>query len=97
MRAYVALDATGLQQLHDGGAAQGTRVVAAGEDEQDEFDAMTEAAEHGPVVVAAEVAGPDDPITLVEVEALHVDVDGTGDLAWYATQEIDAVLALLHP
>ena len=97
MRAYVALDAEGLQRLRDGGPARGTRVVAASEDEQDEFDAMAEAAEHGPVVAAAEVEATDEVITLTEVEALHVDVDGSGDLAWYATQEVDVVLALLHP
>jgi hypothetical protein len=49
--------------------------------------------------VVAEVDHPEDGddqmVTLDEVVALHVDIDGSGDLAWYATQEIDVVLDVL--
>ncbi|MEH3034021.1 MAG: hypothetical protein PGN07_08260 [Aeromicrobium erythreum] len=96
MRVYVALDAAALARLDAGEPAQGERFVAASEDEQDEFDALETAAEHGRVVAVAEVDAEDDPVTLAEVEALHVDADGSGDLAWYATQEIGAVLDLLR-
>ncbi len=73
--------------------------ASASDDEEDEFAALAAASEAGSVVVVAEVDDPDDgddqAITLDEVAAVHVDVDGSGDLAWYATQEIDVVLDLL--
>jgi hypothetical protein len=47
-------------------------------------------------VAAAELNDPDGPATLADVASFHLDVDGTGDLAWYATQEIDAVLRTLQ-
>ena len=34
-------------------------------------------------------------MTLDDIVSFHLDIDGTGDLAWYATQEIDAVLSTL--
>ncbi len=46
-------------------------------------------------MAAAEVDDPDGPVSLDEVVSFHLDVDGSGDLAWYATQEIDAVLSAL--
>lgn len=65
------------------------------EDEEDEFAAMEEAARRGIVVIAADVDDPVGPIELAHVAAWHVDADGSGDLAWYATQELDHVLDLL--
>ena len=60
------------------------------------FAAMSAAAETGPVVVAADIEAEFQPLTLDQVAAFHVDVDGTGDLAWFATQELDQVLDLLR-
>lgn len=88
-------DAAGLARLRDGEALGGHTVTAQSEDEEHELDALLEAADAGPVVVVAEVASADAPVTLDWVAALHVDPDGSGDLAWYASQELDDVLALL--
>ena len=97
VRIYVALDADQLQQLASGVRVTGPAFRAETEDEEDEHAALEEAASHGPVVVAADVDGSDDALTLDDVASFHVDVDGTGDLAWYATQEIDAVLNEVQP
>lgn len=96
MRIYVALDADQLQQLAAGVRVTGPAFRAETDDEEDEHAALEEAASHGTVAVAADVDGSDDALTLNDVASFHVDVDGTGDLAWYATQEIDAVLALVQ-
>ncbi len=94
MRVWVAADAAALLELRDGKPLPGERIVAESEDEAHEHEAMLAAAETGPVVVVAEL--PDDADLLLDVvEALHVDADGSGELAWYATQEIDEVVALL--
>lgn len=95
MRIYLAADAPALRSLRDGGSVALSAVPAVSDDEADEFAALSKAAENSAVVVVAEVGRADQPVTLREVEALHVDADGTGDLAWYATQEIDDVLELL--
>lgn len=92
MRIYVALDADRLRLLADGAGVTGPAFRAESEDEEDELAALEEAALHGPVVAAADVDGADDTVTLDDVASFHLDVDGTGDLAWYATQELDAVL-----
>jgi hypothetical protein len=99
MRLYLTADAAALRSLRDGASVMLPAFAAASDDEEDEFAALAAAAEPGTVVVVAEVDDPDDgddqDIALDEVAALHVDVDGSGDLAWYATQEIDVVLKLL--
>jgi hypothetical protein len=95
MRIYVALDAAQLRQLAAGVRVTGPAFRAETEDEEDEHAALEEAAAHGSVVAAADVEGSDDALTLDDIASFHVDVDGTGDLAWYATQEIDAVLELV--
>ena len=64
---------------------------AGSEDEEDDLAALEEASEHGFVVAVAEVDGSDD-VALENIVSFHVDLDGSGDLAWFATQEIDAVL-----
>ena len=90
MRIYVTADAPALRSLRDGGSVALPAIPTVSDDEADEFAALSKAAEDGAVVVVAEVGDEGQPVTLSEVQALHVDADGTGDLAWYATQEIDA-------
>lgn len=93
MRVWVGTDASGLRTLLAGEPLPGERLQAESEDEEHEHEAMLRAAEHGVAVVVAEVDA-EEPLTLDVVHAVHVD-DGTGDLAWYATQEIDVALAAL--
>lgn len=99
MRLYLPADAAALRSLRDGASVTLPAFAAASDDEEDEFAALAAASGPGSVVVVAEVDDPDDgddqTITLDEVVAVHVDADGSGDLAWYATQEIDVVLELL--
>ncbi len=92
----MALNADQLRQLAGGVRVTGPAFRAETEDEEDEHAALEEAANHGLVVAAADVGDSDDALILGDVVSLHVDVDGTGDLAWYATQEIDAVLQEVH-
>ncbi|MBC7630422.1 hypothetical protein [Aeromicrobium sp.] len=93
MRMYVALTVDDLTALMAGAAVvPSTAFTAESEDEEDELAALEEASEHGAAVGAAEVSDPDLPVALSQIASFHVDLDGTGDLAWYATQEIDAVL-----
>lgn len=94
MRVWTGVDARALQTLRDGGVLGGSPVRAASDDEQDEHDALLAAAEDGPVVAVAEIADGAD-VDLDSVEAFHVDADGSGQLAWYATQELEAVLEVL--
>lgn len=95
MRAYLAVGREELTVLAAGGSITAPAFIAASEDEEDELAALEEAAEHAVAVAAAELDDPDGPLSLVHVVSFHLDVDGTGDLAWYATQEIDAVLSAL--
>lgn len=95
MRVWVAADAAALRNLKDGSPLVAERVAAESEDEAHEHEAMLAAAEAGPVVVVAEL-DDDAELTVDLVQALHVDADGSGELAWYATQEIDEVVALLE-
>ena len=89
--------------------ASADRYVADGEDEEQEYAALVAAAADsadllgGPgrrVVVVADVADPDGVVPLRDVVAVHADpedrpadADPEDDLGWYATQEIDALLA----
>jgi len=99
MRLYLSADATALRSLRDRTSVTLPAYVAASDDEEDEFAALAAASETARVVVVADVDEPDDgddqAISIDEVVAVHVDVDGSGDLAWYATQEMDVVLELL--
>lgn len=70
-------------------------VVPASDDELDEFDALSIAAEQGDVVIAADVDDVDAHVALEQVASFHVNADGSGHLAWYAPQELDNVIAEL--
>lgn len=99
MRLYLAAGPSALRLLRDGQSVTLPAFAAASDDEEDEFAALAAASESGPVVVVAEVdevdSGDDQSVTFDQVVAVHVDMDGSGDLAWFATQEIDDVLELL--
>jgi hypothetical protein len=95
MRVYFAADAATLRRLRDGDAVSLPSFAPQSEDELDEFAALSDAAEAGEVAIAADVDAADQPISLEHIASLHLDVDGSGDLAWYATQELDQVIALL--
>ena len=94
VRVYLAADVAAVKTLRDGGSVTLPAVIAETDDEEDEFDALMHAAASGPVVVVAEADRADEPVSLSEVQALHVDADGSGDLAWYAPSEVDEVLRL---
>ncbi|MET0821167.1 MAG: hypothetical protein ABWY58_09390 [Aeromicrobium sp.] len=96
MRVYLGLSADELTALSVGESVTPAEAyVAASTDEEDELAALEEAAEHGVVAAAAEVDDPDGPVALVDIASLHVDIDDSGDLAWFATQEIAAVIELV--
>jgi len=81
-------------------------VLADSEDEEDEYaalmtaaDASLERGDRRRVVVVAEVATPGSAVVLRDWVAVHADTedraadaDPDDDLAWFATQEIPAVL-----
>jgi len=85
------------------------RFDPAGDDEESEYAALMAAADaaaallDGPgrrVVVVAEIDAPSSPIGIGDLVAVHCDVadraadaDPDEDLAWFATQEIDSLLA----
>ncbi len=81
------------------------RFVAPGDDEESEYAALVTAGESaaalldGPgrrVVLVAEVDDVDAAVAMGQVEAVHADTDDGAapddDLAWFATQEIPALL-----
>lgn len=97
MRVYLGLGLDELVSLQAGQTvAPAEAFVAASVDEEDELAALEEAAEHGAVAAAAELDDPDGPVTLLDIASLHVDLDGSGDLAWFATQEVAAVIELVR-
>src|SRR5699024_380683 len=95
MRAYAGATREMLEELGRGASLTLELIVPDGEDEIDEFNAMQVAADAGPVVIAADVDDTDQAVGLDDVAAWHVDADGSGFLAWYATQELGHVIALL--
>jgi len=95
MRVWAGIDAAALVALRDGGTLAGDLVAAESEDEQHEYEALLAASEDGPVVVVAELPQAEADVTLDLVEAWYVDADGSGELAWYAPEEVGAVLDLL--
>ncbi|KAA1378277.1 hypothetical protein [Aeromicrobium fastidiosum] len=97
MRVYLGLDVDELVALARGEQVTPSEAfVAASTDEEDELAALEEAAEHGAVAAAAELDDPDGPVRLVDIASLHLDLDDSGDLAWFATQEIAAVIELVE-
>jgi hypothetical protein len=93
MRVYLGLTHDELVALASGAAVTPAEAfLAASLDEEDELAALEEAAENGAVAAAAELDDPDGPVTLADIESLHLDLDDSGDLAWFATQEIAAVI-----
>ncbi|MCD9153571.1 hypothetical protein [Aeromicrobium duanguangcaii] len=95
VRVYAAADVQALRALADDQPVTLDYVIAASAEEEDEYDALMTAAEDGAVVVCALVETDGAPVRLDGLQALHVDIDGTGDLAWYAPQELDDVIELL--
>lgn len=96
MRVYLPIGADHLQSLVEGHAIEVEGYLPESTDEEDELAALETAAEDAPVVAVAETTDPDGPITLDQVEALHVATDDSGDLAWFGTQEIAAVIELIQ-
>lgn len=95
MRVYLPVGVADLRRLADGEAIEVEGYLAASTDEEDELAALETAGDDAPAVAVAEVDDPDGPITLVDIDALHAPTDDSGDLAWFATQEIAAVIELL--
>lgn len=96
MRVYLSLSRPELEALQAGDSVTPAEAfLAASVDEEDELAAVEEAAEHGDVAAAAELDDPDGPVALVDIASFHLDIDDSGDLAWYAPSELDAVIAQL--
>lgn len=98
-RAYLAIGSAGLRALRDDGVLPADAYepfVADDEDEEAEYDAMCNAAEHAQerfgevVVVAADVdlGAPAGDVPLEAVASFHVGEE----LSWYAAQELDDLL-----
>ncbi len=96
MRVYLPVGVAELEMLHAGEPVHVEGYLAASEDEEDELAALEAAGDDAPAVAVAEVADPDAPVTLADIEALHTAVDDSGDLAWFATQEIAAVTEMVR-
>lgn len=96
MRVYLSLTRDELIALEAGGSVTPAEsFLAASTEEEDELAALEVAAEHGDVAAAAELDDPDGPVSLIDLASLHVDLDDSGDLAWFATQEAAAVIEML--
>lgn len=94
-RAYVPADREQLALLLTGELPIYQIVWPESEDEQDEYDALMTAAEYGEVVIAVDVNADAELAERTQVAAIHLDVDGSGDLAWFAPDELSDVIALL--
>ena len=94
-RVYGAADRDALMKLAAGDPISIEVIEADSDDEEHEFEAMMAAAEQGPVVVTAELESVSAPVRLENVEAFHVDMDDSGDLAWFARQELIQVIEFL--
>lgn len=94
-RVYLPVGVAELQRLVAGESITVEGYLAVSTDEEDELGALEAAAEEAPAVAVAEVSDPDGPVRLDDVEAFHVVTDDSGDLAWFGTQEIAAVIELL--
>lgn len=94
-RVYAAADLEQLQELADGRPVQFDVLAPESQDEEHEYETLLSAAEQGPVVISAEIDTVDAPIRPQDVQSFHLDADDSGDLAWYAPQELDQVIRLL--
>ena len=103
MRVYLPTTLDRLAQQHaDGAVVVPDDVVLADDDSEDaEYAALMAAAEDSAdlvertgrrVVVVADIDDVDAAVPMRDVVAVHADVDETGELAWFATQEIGALL-----
>lgn len=95
MRIYYGGSRADVESLAAREVLQGEQFIPDSEDENDEFDAFEKASKHGMLVIAADVDEAGQAFGIDDVASFHVDLDGTGDLAWFATQEIDAVRGAL--
>lgn len=95
MRAYLPVGPAELATLAAGDAIEVEGYLAASTEEDDELAALEAAADDAPAVAVVESDDPDGPVTLADVEAFHTAVDDSGDLAWFGTQEIAAVIDLV--
>ncbi|MBC7594142.1 MAG: hypothetical protein H7288_09420 [Kineosporiaceae bacterium] len=96
IRIYLSATLGDVEALAAGQAVTADAFMPASDDEEGEFAAFGEASQHGPVVIAADVEAGGAPVTIDDVASFHVALDDSGDLAWFATQEIDAVLLALR-
>lgn len=96
IRVYLSAALSDVESLGAGQAVTVRAFTPASDDEESEFAAFNEAAQHGVVVIAADVEAEGGPVTIDDVASFHLDLDGSGDLAWFATQELDAVLLALR-
>ena len=95
-RIYAATSLAHLHQLAAGQPIEVEVVAPESDDEEHEYEALLSAAEQGSVVISAEVDRANAPIRPQDVQSFHLDADGSGDLAWYAPQELDQVIGLLE-
>lgn len=96
MRVYLSLSREDLDALRAGQSVTPAEAyLAASVDEEDELAALEEAADNGAVAAAADLDDPDGPVALTDIASFHLDIDDSGDLAWYAPSELDAVITHL--
>lgn len=95
MRAYLPASRSQVDELAGGAKIHGGLIFPASDDEVAEFEAMAEAADQGVVVIAVDVSVTDEAVELANIASWHVDLDASGFLAWFATQEIDQVRSIL--
>ncbi len=96
MRIYGAAVLADVEVLAAGESLVLQAFIPVSEEEDDEFAAFEEAAGAGDLVIAADVDSADELVGLDKVASFHLDIDDSGDLAWFATQEIDEVLLVLR-
>lgn len=95
IRVYAAANLDELMRLAAGESILFEVNQAESEDEEHEFEALLAAQERGRVVVTAEVAASDAPVRLQDVAAFHLDIDDSGDLSWFARQELIHVIEIV--
>ncbi|NLC97813.1 MAG: hypothetical protein GX678_01885 [Actinomycetales bacterium] len=94
-RVYASAGLDDLMRLAAGESVVLETNQAESEDEEHEFEALLAAQERGPVVVTAEITSSDNSMKLEDVESLHLDTDDSGELSWFARQELIHVIEIL--